>query len=218
MRAATKDDIWLVPQHPVKRGEPTWDLALFYPAQGDWSEEEYLELGTNWMVEFVDGCLEVLPMPTFKHQFIVRYLFGLLETFVLTRKLGVAVFAPTPVKLWPGRLREPDIIFVKKSRLRNVRKPPKGADLVMEVVSEGTRNRKHDLQTKRKEYAKALIPEYWIVDPKKQRITVLTLGGSKYRVHGEFGPGEVATSVLLPEFSVSVSEAFAAGQGPNGKS
>src|SRR5882762_5490448 len=108
MRTATRDDIWLNPQHKVRRGEPAWDLALFYPAQGDWSEEEYLDLGTNWMIEFVDGCLEVLPMPSPLHQVIVRYLFGLLETYVLARKLGLPFFAPLPVKLWDGRLREPD--------------------------------------------------------------------------------------------------------------
>ena len=47
------------------------------------------------------------------------------------------------------------------------------ADLVIEVVSE--KNRPHDIKKKRIEYARAGIPEYWIVDPEKETITVLVL-------------------------------------------
>ncbi|MBI3463073.1 MAG: Uma2 family endonuclease, partial [Planctomycetes bacterium] len=83
--------------------------------------------------------------------------------------------------------------------------------LVMEVVSEGAESRKRDLETKRREYAAAGIPEYWIVDPEEQKVTVLTLDGGTYRVHGEFRPGETATSVLLRGFAVAVRDVFAVG-------
>jgi hypothetical protein len=64
------------------------------------------------------------------------------------------------------------------------------------------------------EPAKAVagITEYWIVDPQEQRITVLTLDGQAYRLHGVFVPGERATSVLLPGLEVDVAAAFKAGQ------
>jgi Uma2 family endonuclease len=82
----------------------------------------------------------------------------------------------------------------------------------MEVVSD--ENRHHDLETKRAEYAKAGIPEYWIVDPKESKITVLVLDPDKKRrswtftVHGEFEPGSRATSRLLPGFEVDVAAVF----------
>ena len=57
------------------------------------------------------------------------------------------------------------------------------------------------------------IPEYWIVDPELGQITVLTLDGQTYAVHGEFKRGEQATSKLLPGFSVDVAAAFAPKQG-----
>ena len=88
----------------------------------------------------------------------------------------------------------------------------------MEVVSEGAENRKRDLETKRQEYAEAGISEYWIVDPQEQRITVLTLDGQTYRVHGEFVPGMQATSVLLPGFSVDVESVFAVAKDSEGDS
>jgi Uma2 family endonuclease len=62
--------------------------------------------------------------------------------------------------------------------------------------------------TKRQEYAKAGIPEYWIVDPSLETITVLTLNGNRYDEHGLFGRGAVASSVLLPGFGADVAEAF----------
>jgi Uma2 family endonuclease len=86
----------------------------------------------------------------------------------------------------------------------------RGADLVMEIVSPADRQR--DLVTKRREYAQAGIPEYWIVDGEQQAIIVLTLAGEIYQVHGAFGPGEQADSVLLPGFAVDVDEVFGAAQ------
>jgi Uma2 family endonuclease len=81
-------------------------------------------------------------------------------------------------------------------------------------VSEGIENRDRDLIRKRSEYAAAGIPEYWIVDPETATVTVLSLpeGGTEYVVHGEFKPGETATSVLLNGFTIDVSDCFAAAE------
>jgi Uma2 family endonuclease len=78
----------------------------------------------------------------------------------------------------------------------------------MEVVSEGDESRHRDLVTKRDEYARAGIPEYWIVDPELGRITVLALEETSYAVHGEYSKGQQATSKLLPGFTVDVSAAL----------
>ncbi len=77
----------------------------------------------------------------------------------------------------------------------------------MEVVSE--ENREHDIETKREEYAQAGIPEYWIVNPEEETITVLVLKSRQktYTVHGRFVKGTRAKSKLLPGFSVDVTTA-----------
>ncbi len=51
---------------------------------------------------------------------------------------------------------------------------------------------------------------HWIVDPENQKILVLVLVGEAYRVHGEFGAGEKATSSCLSGFDVSVAAVLAA--------
>ena len=196
--------------------EPAWDLALMYPMQGDWTEDDYLALEANsgnWMIELVDGRLEFPTMPNMIHQDIVKFLFALLDALVTDLKVGSVYFSPLPVRLFRGTFREPDIAFLKSHRIKDKTKPPEGADLVMEVVSPGKDARQRDLKDKRADYAKAKIPEYWIVDPETRTITVLTLSGRAYKVHGEFKAGEQAASKLLKGFKVAVTEVFAAGDG-----
>lgn len=199
-----------------RRGEPAWDVALLFPTQGNWTEEEYLSLednGANRMIELADGCIEVLPMPDPFHQRIVLFLFRKWDGYFAENSEIELFVAPLPIRLWEKQMREPDIVVVHSRRIKNARKPPEGADLAMEIVSPGEENRERDLDVKRKEYARAKISEYWIVDPEEKRITVLTLSGKSYKIHGEYEPGDVATSKLFPGFAVSVAEVFAAGAG-----
>lgn len=190
--------------------EPAWDVARLFPDQGQWSEEEYLGLNVNKLVEFEQGRIEVLPMPTIMHQLIALYLYRLLHDFAAARGLGMVLAAPTRVRLWPGKFREPDVLFLDAEHADRCGEYFwEGADLVMEVVSDDDRRR--DLETKRREYAQAKIPEYWIVDPLEGRITVLRLDEDRpsYVERGIFPRGERATSHLLPGFEVDVTAALA---------
>jgi Uma2 family endonuclease len=197
----------------AEEGEPVWEIAYLFPSQGNWSEEEYLALDTNYLVEYTAGCVEVLSMPTPAHQFIVAYLYHALYAFITERQLGVALFAPLRVRLQPKRYREPDIVFVSAKHKNRLKKRYwDGADLVMEVVSESQKDRDRDLIAKRKDYSEAGVAEYWIVDPAQQQITVLKLQAEQYVVHGEFRPGQQANSALLPGFAVEVTAVFAAAK------
>jgi Uma2 family endonuclease len=192
--------------------EPAWEVARLFPAQGEWTEAEYLDLtrSTNRLVEFSDGVVEVLPMPTDLHQRIVAFLYRALFAFVSAHDLGAVRFAALRVRLWEGKFREPDVLFLEAAHAARLGDEFwDGADLVMEVVSKDDPARDRDL--KRAEYARAGIPEYWIVDPLEGRIVVLALpeGGASYEVHGTFGRGERAASRLLPGFAVDVAEALA---------
>ena len=197
--------------HPQEKSNPTWEIAKLYPNQGAWSEEEYLALETNRLVEFSDGFVEILETPTQSHQLLVAAIYELLSSFVSSRGLGQVLFAPFRVQLWPGKYREPDIAFMAAEHTdRRGEQYWQGADLVMEVVSPDDRAR--DQVVKKDEYARAGIPEYWLVDPLTEQMTVFRLGEGEYVEHGVFGQGEAATSHLLAGFEVDVAELFAAAE------
>jgi len=183
-------------------------LLDLLPPQGGWEEAEYLWLTdrSNRLLELSDGIIEVLPMPTREHQEIVRALLLALFAFLRPRG-GDVLFAPLRLRVSEGNFREPDLLAVLDTddpRAQN--RYWTGADLVMEVVSPDAPER--DLVEKRREYAEAGIPEYWIVDPRDRSVTVLVLADGQYREHGRFVPGQGATSVLLPDFTVATAAVF----------
>jgi Uma2 family endonuclease len=132
-----------------------------------------------------------------------------LWSFVTTHSLGEVLAAPLPVQLWTKKYREPDILFFTLARRpRSNDKYAIRPDLVMEVVSPDDPDR--DYVKKRAEYAQAGILEYWIVDPRQQRITVLVLADQEYTVFAESTAGMRVSSRLLAGFSLAVDEVFAA--------
>jgi Uma2 family endonuclease len=184
--------------------EPVWEIAELYPNQGQWHEQEYLSLETNRLIEYDDGFVEVLPLPTDKHQAILAFLFMTLHAYA-GRYGGTVRFAALRLRLWNRKYREPDLMYVLPDHHHyRGNRYWDGADLVVEIVSGSADDRERDLVIKRGEYAQAGIPEYWIVDPDEGLVTVLRLDGDRYVEHGIFKRGETATSALLPELTVNV--------------
>ena len=191
---------------PADHTEPAWEVALLFPAQGEWSEDDYLWLTdhTRCLVEFTDGHVEVLPMPTDAYQRIVLFLYRALYAFLTARGLGIVLVAPLRLRVRPGRYREPDLLLLLSANdPRHSNRYWTGADLVLEVVSPD--DPKRALVRKRREYARAGIPEYWIVNPATEQILVLRLAGTAYVEHGVFTRGTQATSALLEGFTVAVT-------------
>lgn len=66
--------------------------------------------------------------------------------------------------------------------------------LVVEVVSPGKVNEDRDYRFKRSEYAARGIAEYWIVDPMRQQVTVLTLIDGLYEEQIFRGDEQIVSS------------------------
>jgi Uma2 family endonuclease len=114
---------------------------------------------------------------------------------------------------WAEVYREPDIIFnFAVNHAQRNKKYYDGGDLVMEVVNDDKRSQERDYDDKRRDYAKAGIPEYWIVDPAVKRVTVLALEGGAYVEHCHLVGSGTATSELLDGFAVDVAVVFEAGR------
>jgi Uma2 family endonuclease len=176
--------------------------------EGTWTVEQYLRLTnhTNLLLEFTDGDLELLYMPTDKHQAISKFLLFLLSAFLDPRG-GTVFYSPLRLQIREGKFREPDLMLLLDANdPRRENRYWRGADLVIEIVSEDDPER--DTVIKRADYAEGHIPEYWIVNPIDETLTVLQLAGEQYAEHGVFTRGEQATSPLLPNLSIPVSAVF----------
>ncbi len=169
---------------------------------------DYLQLPEDKRYEILDGELCVVPAPNTRHQRLVRDLLDALLHHTRDGNLGEVFVAPYDVLLSDENVVQPDIIFVCSSRFEvigdaNITGPP---DLVVEVLSPGTRTR--DLEVKRKIYAGFAVREYWIVDPEAETIEVLVLGKQRYTTAGIFGRADRLSTPVLPELNLPLSSIF----------
>ncbi|PYQ28324.1 MAG: hypothetical protein DMF56_16055 [Acidobacteria bacterium] len=156
--------------------------------------------------EIIEGELYVNPSPNMKHQRVLLRLARSLADFVETHGLGEVFIAPFDVVLSEIDVLEPDVLFISAARMHiltqaNVKGAP---DLVVEVLSDGTR--RYDETTKRKRYEHFEVQEYWIVDPIDDSVRILRLQGKQYE---RIIVGGNITSPLFPGLSLELKKLFA---------
>lgn len=183
------------------------DLQRVVFSTDGFTVEDYFSLDGNYLVEYVEGRLQILPMPDFLHQAVIQwFLFALRAQLVHDADARVSM-APAKVMLDAQRYREPDLcVMLGRNKHRRNRKYWVGADFVLEVLSES--NREHDWSTKRTDYAKAGIPEYWIVDPDLRTVTKLVLKDGSYTDETTAREGDSLASTILAGFVVDVAQLF----------
>lgn len=108
----------------------------------------------------------------------------------------------------PGRVRKPDVSFIRADRLPPPEQLAEGfvlvrPDLAVEVVSPG--DRVYDLREKLDDYRDAEIPLIWIVHPPSRSVEVIRLDGTR----SELGPDDELTGEdILPDFRCRVADFF----------
>jgi Uma2 family endonuclease len=196
---------------PARKRQPHWSkqdilLDLF---SRRYTEEAYLTLSDmgNYPLELSEGRLVVPEMPTPRHQTIVTNVWSILNQWATQHNAGRAYVAPMPVRLWPNKFREPDVMFYQTEHLTRVKdKFGEAPDLVVEVLSPGTT--KADLGEKLFEYAEAGIPEYWIVDLAQQKIHLHVLQAKTYALGETVTAGARCRAHTLPDLEFDVSRVF----------
>ncbi|MEK7783852.1 MAG: Uma2 family endonuclease, partial [Chloroflexota bacterium] len=81
------------------------ELAYELLSEQMWSEEAYLVFSEafNRPMELSDSRLVVLPMPTLTHQRILKRFTNHVTDWLKENNIGEILFAPHPVRLWPGK-------------------------------------------------------------------------------------------------------------------
>lgn len=200
-------------EHKTSRTGPRLSKAVasLFPCQGQWTESDYLALPeANRVVELSNGRLVVPDLPTDPHRYAVGELFAAMREFVRAHNLGHLRVAPLRVRLWPGKFREPDVVFLTHAHEKRRGEEYWGVpDLAVEIISPRTERssgtERTDRHEKFQEYARAGVAEYWLVDARERTIEVYVLRDGAYRLQGKWGHAESARSEMLPDFTVRVS-------------
>jgi Uma2 family endonuclease len=154
--------------------------------------EEYLAYddGTDTRYELVNGVLVAMGAESPLNLDIALFLITVFLQVVPRARIGIKnLIAVDSVKV---TAREPDLTIHSEASKRAISQEKQAfllADmpaplLVVEVVSPGepgSDNYDRDYITKREEYAKRGIPEFWLIDPSRAVVLVLSLVGSTYK-------------------------------------
>jgi len=152
------------------------------------SFEEYLSYddGTNKHYELVDGQLIEMPPASFLHSDIIDFIADCFKAIATQYKLDIKVkTGDVGIRTGMNSSRIPDISVIDGQVWKSYRRDKSaviedGLMLAVEVVSPGTEQISRDYTDKAIEYQNTGIPEYWIVDPIEQKITVLVLKDGNY--------------------------------------
>jgi Uma2 family endonuclease len=163
--------------------------------------------------EIIDGVHYVTPAPNLRHQELALRLSFEIELYLRQHSgTGQVFFAPLDVLFTKWDVVEPDVLLVTADQTNiltadNIQGPPA---LVMEIVSPTTRKR--DEQIKRRLFDRGSVREYWIVDPRRDAVTVFRRAADdSFPRVAELThiDRDVLTTPLLPGFSLALTELFA---------
>lgn len=168
------------------------------------------------LVEWVNGEIIIHMAPKEYHQRVVVFLTTLLQSYVRLYRLGRVIAAPFAMRVLPeGNAREPDLFFLATANLSRLSEhvlngPP---DLVIEVISDDSVVRDRD--EKFYEYQQGGVREYWIIDPRPQR---LRADFYVLDAHGRYQPVPIPDNryqaAVLPNFWLDVEWLWADDPNP----
>ena len=147
------------------------------------SFEEYLNYndGTDGRYELVLGKLEIINPPTVRHFLIAKFLERVFDAEI-KQQYDWLCFREAGIRTGWQKSRLPDLFIVDKSMALELLDSSAVFQttpyLIVEIVSPESKTR--DYRYKRSEYAALEVPEYWIVDPQENKVTVLVLNEGLY--------------------------------------
>ena len=171
--------------------------------------DEYLaldELEGVW--ELIDGVLTKMAEPNHDHQQLITVLQWLIRSHLVAAMPRLGILLPgIALALSQSRVAVPDLVYVRAERqhLWQGRIMTGSPDLVVEVLSQ---DRAKDLIRNRQWYAEAGIPEYWILDPAYDTLTILELAGGQYLERAVFTARDTLTTPAIPGLSIPLTELF----------
>lgn len=151
------------PELTLRSPKANWDRARWeqLPADGN-------------RYEVIDGVLYMSTAPSAFHQWIIRQMFLVLHEQIDTPGVGTTLWSPIGIFMPGCDPIQPDLFVVRSEDLgifrdRRVFGVPA---LLVEVLSPS--NPEQDLEVKRDAYARAGVPEYWVVRPAERDLMLFS--------------------------------------------
>ncbi len=179
--------------------------------------EDYLAYDDDTETHYELAAGELVPMPP-EQRINDRIAMEILRAFLALLPPARLSCKGTEIEVTGLRatVRLPDLMVLteelvplleneSRALIRQEMPPPQ---LVVEVVSPGKRSEDRDYRYKRSEYGARGIPEYWIVDPMREQVLVLTLVDGFYE-EAVYQRGDRVQSPTLPDLALTVDAILA---------
>ncbi|CAN5277180.1 hypothetical protein BH10PLA2_BH10PLA2_09260 [soil metagenome] len=158
--------------------------------------------------ELIEGIL-VEKAPGFRESVLGARVMARLGAFVELEKPGVISDAAGTIRLWPGRVRIPDVAFCKWHRFPEGRVPEEPIpllvpDLAIHILRAG--NSPEEMALRRKDYFAVNVPLVWEIDPSSRTAQVYTSDSTPGTMLNESEALDGAP--VLPGFSLSLHDLF----------
>ncbi|MFQ4138292.1 Uma2 family endonuclease [Nodosilinea sp. PGN35] len=161
--------------------------------------------------EIIDGELIVTRAPSWSHQEVTGRVFAALDSWCQETDLGRAAINPGILFTEEDNVI-PDVVWASHERLELLMDEAEhltGApELVVEVLSPGSKNEQRDRQLKLKLYSQQGVQEYWIVSPPLHQVQVYRRDHALLTLVVTLQAVDTLTSPLLPEFACPLSRIF----------
>lgn len=162
-------------------------------------------LGEDEHVQLIAGTLVSMTPQGPSHALVIQIL-----TRLVTGALGAefAIRPQLPLTLLDDSEPEPDLAVTRADDARSRESHPRTALLVVEVAGDSLRL---DRKSKSALYARAGIPEYWIVNLENSTVEVHRdpdAAAGSYRTKAAVASGETLTAATVPGLTINVAQLF----------
>ena len=172
------------------------------------SADEYFDLpeDPDRRYELVNGLVVMSPSPSIRHQEVAGEMLFQIYEFLQHHAMGSVVFGvdvDLGLSVEGGDIvYRPDLIFIRSEKLVNMGDHVRGVvpDLVVEIVSPFYR--RYDLETKKSDYERAGVLEYWVIDPEQHDLHFWRLSSGRYEPVA--ATGVTLVSQAVPGFTLDV--------------
>lgn len=161
-----------------------------------YTEEDYYNIPEDVRAELIDGQIYYQAAPGLVHQILSGELYTAINIYLKSKKGKCRVFsAPFAVKLFEDRKNvvEPDISIICDPNKLNARGCTGAPDWIIEIISPA--NPEHDYIRKLNLYKDAGVREYWIVDPRNEKVFVYSFEKDAFKLESYTFQDKIKVSI-----------------------